>query len=172
MQWNASSMVYQNAYFLQKQWCKKRVFINSSSFLKIQYYAVLKLKTYFIVQVLNSKLGITLRVSVTSATILTAKSRELYTKIHKHGFNHGLRTYSIIKEIELSRRVARFSKLLFLYVSLLMSALSRDETRRDSSLALMICTYTVIKTVFMYFCLGREDHSFYRESGCRCDRNT
>jgi len=31
------------------------------------------LKEFFVVQVLNSKLGITLRVSVTSATILTAK---------------------------------------------------------------------------------------------------
>jgi len=46
--------------------------------------------------------------------------------------------------------------------------LSKDETRRDSSLALTISHYTVIKTMFTYFCvcsLGRED-------GCRCDRNT
>jgi len=33
-----------------------------------------------VIQVLNSKLGITLRVSVTSATIVTAK-RTIYTKI-------------------------------------------------------------------------------------------
>jgi len=36
-----------------------------------------------VIEVLNSKLGITLRVSVTSA----------YTDIHKHGLNHGLMTY-------------------------------------------------------------------------------
>jgi len=40
----------------------------------------------------------------------------------------------------------------------------KNETRRDSSLTLMICPYTVIKTVFMcyfvYSSLGRED-------GCR-----
>jgi len=49
-----------------------------------------------------------------------------------------------------------------------MSPLSKDETRRDSSLALMICRYTVIKTVFMYFVYG----SLGCEDGCRCDRNT
>jgi len=50
-----------------------------------------------VIEVFNSKLGITLRVSVTSATILTAKRtirpREPYTKIHKHGLNHGIMTY-------------------------------------------------------------------------------
>jgi len=39
-----------------------------------------------IIQVLNSKLGVTLCVSVTSATILTAK--KTIQKIHKHGLNH------------------------------------------------------------------------------------
>jgi len=34
-----------------------------------------------------------------------------------------------------------------------MSRLSKDETRRDSSLAFIIYHYTVIKTVFMYFCI-------------------
>jgi len=34
-----------------------------------------------------------------------------------------------------------------------MSPLSKDETRRDSSLALTIGHYTVIKTMFMYFCV-------------------
>jgi len=34
-----------------------------------------------------------------------------------------------------------------------MSPLSKDERRRDFSLTLMICPYTVIKTVFMYFCV-------------------
>jgi len=34
-----------------------------------------------------------------------------------------------------------------------MSPLSKDETRRDSSLTLTICPYTVIKAMFMYFCL-------------------
>jgi len=34
-----------------------------------------------------------------------------------------------------------------------MSPLSKEETRCDSSLALMICPYTVIKTLFMYFCV-------------------
>jgi len=36
-----------------------------------------------VIQVLNSKLGITLRVSVTSET-----------KIHKHGFDHNIMTYN------------------------------------------------------------------------------
>jgi len=31
--------------------------------------------------------------------------------------------------------------------------LSKDETRRDSSLNLMLSQYTVIKTMFMYFCV-------------------
>jgi len=34
-----------------------------------------------------------------------------------------------------------------------MSPLSKEETRRNSSLTLMICPYTVIKTVIMYFCV-------------------
>jgi len=34
-----------------------------------------------------------------------------------------------------------------------MSPLSKDETRRDSSLTLTISHYTVIKIMFMYFCL-------------------
>jgi len=34
-----------------------------------------------------------------------------------------------------------------------MGPLSKDETRRDSSLTLTISHYTVIKTMFMYFCL-------------------
>jgi len=45
-----------------------------------------------VIQILNSKLGITLRVSVTSVTILV-RPREPYTKIHKHGLNHGIMTY-------------------------------------------------------------------------------
>jgi len=45
---------------------------------------------------------------------------------------------------------AFFVSLLFR--SRLMSPLSKDETRRDSLFyTLMICLYTVIKTVFMYF---------------------
>jgi len=47
-----------------------------------------------VIQVLNSKLEITLRVSVTSATIFTP--REPYTKIHKHGLNHGIMTYRYV----------------------------------------------------------------------------
>jgi len=47
---------------------------------------------------------------------------------------------------------------LFVYVSLfclnrLMSPLSKEEMRRDSSLAFIICHYTVIKSVLMYFCV-------------------
>jgi len=34
-----------------------------------------------------------------------------------------------------------------------MSPLSKDETRRDSSLTLTISHYTVIKSLFMYFCV-------------------
>jgi len=34
-----------------------------------------------------------------------------------------------------------------------MSPLSKDETRRDSSLTLTISHHTVIKTMFMYFCV-------------------
>jgi len=43
-----------------------------------------------VIQVLNSKLGIALRVSVTSLSI--SRPREPYTKIHKHGLNHGIMT--------------------------------------------------------------------------------
>jgi len=44
------------------------------------------------------------------------------------------------------------------YVSLfcfnrLMSSLSKDETSCDSSLTFIVCHYTIIKTVFMYFCV-------------------
>jgi len=46
-----------------------------------------------------------------------------------------------------------------------MSPLSKDGTHRDSSLTLMMCPYTVIKTVFMYFCV----YSLGREDGCSCD---
>jgi len=47
-----------------------------------------------------------------------------------------------------------FLKFLFAIVlSRLMSPLSKDETRRDSSLTLTISHYTVIKTKFMYFCV-------------------
>jgi len=38
-------------------------------------------------------------------------------------------------------------------LSRLKSPLSKDETRRDSSLILMKSHYTVIKTMFMYFCV-------------------
>jgi len=34
-----------------------------------------------------------------------------------------------------------------------MSPLSKDKTRRDSLLALTISHYTVIKTMFMHFCV-------------------
>jgi len=47
-----------------------------------------------VIQVLNSKLEITLRVSVTSSTILTAK-RTIHksTKTQKPSLNHGIMTY-------------------------------------------------------------------------------
>jgi len=48
-------------------------------------------------------------------------------------------------------------KLFFLCVIVfsksLDESLSKDETGRDSSLTLLICPYTVIKTMFMYFCV-------------------
>jgi len=50
-----------------------------------------RLKTVMVTQVLNSKLGITIRVLVTFATILTAK--RTIQKIHKHSLNHGIMTY-------------------------------------------------------------------------------
>jgi len=34
-----------------------------------------------------------------------------------------------------------------------MSPLSKDETRRDSSLTSMISHYTMFETMFMYFCV-------------------
>jgi len=52
-----------------------------------------------VIQIFNSKLGITIRVLVTSATILMAKrtnkygQKNNYPKIHKHGLNHGIMTY-------------------------------------------------------------------------------
>jgi len=52
-----------------------------------------------VIEDFNFKLGITIRVSVTSAIILTAKrtnkydQKNNYTKIHKHGLNHGIMTY-------------------------------------------------------------------------------
>jgi len=52
--------------------------------------------------------------------------------------------------------ILRLEFLKLFYVSLfflsrLMSPVSKNETRRDSSLTLLRCPYTVIKTVFMYF---------------------
>jgi len=38
-------------------------------------------------------------------------------------------------------------------LSRLMIPLSKDKTRRDNSLTLTISHYTVIKTMFMYFCV-------------------
>jgi len=47
-----------------------------------------------------------------------------------------------------------FLKFLYAIVlSCLISPLINDETRRDSSLTLMISHYIVIKTRFMYFCV-------------------
>jgi len=47
-----------------------------------------------------------------------------------------------------------FFKFLFAIVlSRLTSPLSKDESRSNSSLTLMISHYTVIKTRFMYFCV-------------------
>jgi len=43
--------------------------------------------------------------------------------------------------------------LCVIVLSRLKSPLSKDETRRDSSLILMISHYAVIKTMFMYFCV-------------------
>jgi len=39
----------------------------------------------------------------------------------------------------------------FIVLSRLKSPLSKDKTRRDGSLILMIRHYTVIKTIFTYF---------------------
>jgi len=44
--------------------------------------------------------------------------------------------------------------LCAIVLSHLTSPLSKDETRRDSSLTLTISHYTVIKTMFMYFCVS------------------
>jgi len=46
-----------------------------------------------------------------------------------------------------------FKFLCVIVLSRLMSPLSKNETRRDNSLTLTISHYTVIKTVFMYFCV-------------------
>jgi len=46
-----------------------------------------------------------------------------------------------------------FKFLCAIVRSRLTSPLSKDEKRRDSSLTLTISHYTVIKTVFMYFCI-------------------
>jgi len=43
--------------------------------------------------------------------------------------------------------------LCVIVLSRLKSPLSKDETRHDSSLILMISHYTMIKTMFMYFCV-------------------
>jgi len=51
-------------------------------------------------------------------------------------------------------------KKCVIVLSRLKSPLSKDKTRRDSSLILMIRHYTVIKTclcIFVYSFLGRED---------------
>jgi len=57
-----------------------------------------------VIKVLNSKLGITLRVSVTSASILTAKRtirpREPYTKIHKHVYADVTETRNVIPSLK------------------------------------------------------------------------
>jgi len=50
-------------------------------------------------------------------------------------------------------RLGFFKFLCAIVLSRLMRPLSKDETRRDSSLTLMISHYTVIKTIFMYFCV-------------------
>jgi len=53
-----------------------------------------------VIQILNSKLGITLRVSVTYIDVTetyhdqpSSRPREPYTKIHKYGLNHDIMTY-------------------------------------------------------------------------------
>jgi len=47
-----------------------------------------------------------------------------------------------------------FFKFLYAIVlSRLMSPLNKDETQCDSSLTLTISHYTVITTMFMYFCV-------------------
>jgi len=43
--------------------------------------------------------------------------------------------------------------LCVIVLSCLKSPLSMDETCRDSSLILMISHYTVIKSMFMHFCV-------------------
>jgi len=55
--------------------------------------------------------------------------------------------------------------LCVIVLSRLKSSLSKDETRRDSSLILMISHYTLIRAclcIFVYGSLGHEDD-------CRCD---
>jgi len=43
--------------------------------------------------------------------------------------------------------------LCVIVLSRLMDPLIKEETRHDSSITLMICPYTVIKTMLMYFCV-------------------
>jgi len=50
-------------------------------------------------------------------------------------------------------RLGFFKFLCAIALSRLMSPLSKDETRRDSSLTLTISHYAVIKSMFMYFCV-------------------
>jgi len=42
---------------------------------------------------------------------------------------------------------------IVIVLSRLKSPIEQDETRRDSSLILMISHYTVIKTMLMHFCV-------------------
>jgi len=46
-----------------------------------------------VIQVLNFKLGITVYYVFRSHLQPSLRPRELYTKIHKHGLNHGIMTY-------------------------------------------------------------------------------
>jgi len=58
--------------------------------------------------------------------------------------------------------------LCAIVLSRLASPLSKDEMRRDSSFTSTISHYTMIKTMFMYFCVWLS----WPEAGCRSDRNT
>jgi len=69
------------------------------------------------------------------------------------------------RKLENIRKFAKEYKKSIISCAKPVSVLSKDETRRDSSLVLMISHYTVIKTmlcIFVYGSLG----------GCKCDRNT
>jgi len=55
--------------------------------------------------------------------------------------------------LKLNLRLGFFKILCAIVLSRLMSRLSKDETRRDSSLTLTISHYTVIKTMFMDLCV-------------------